>query len=279
VPGYRFCRTDDVPLLVEAHNRCYAPHFVGEPPMTAADFRRDAKELGLWASSCMVALADGEPIGVLLAAKRDDATLVHRVGVHPEHLRRGHGRHLLESLAQKLAILGPPRLEAELPDALAAVAPFLEACGLRAQARYADFVRDAAPAGERPARGVLPVGLGDLLANGAFDSKLPRSWQRSVASLQGRARQLEGVAIASDERVEAFVLHRADGPGREIVALGHAAGETAEAFLGILVRHVGAVYPAPLAVPRIAQSEVRFELLESWGFRKTASVVGYAATA
>jgi GNAT superfamily N-acetyltransferase len=277
--GYRFCRSDDVPLLVDAHNRCYAPHFPDVPPMTAADFRRDAKELGLWASSCMVALAGAEPIGVLLAAKRDDATLVHRVGVHPDHVRRGHGRHLLESLAQKLAILGPKRLEAELPDALAAVAPFLEACGYGAETRYADFTRDATPAGDPPARGVLPVALDDLVASGAFDPALLRSWQRSLAALKGRARQIEGVAIASDERVEAFALHRAAGGGREIVALGHAEGERAEAFLGIVVRHVGASHPGSLAVPRIAESEVRFDLLESWGFRRTAGFVGWAARA
>jgi hypothetical protein len=97
--------------------------------------------------------------------------------------------------------------------------------------------------------------------------------------LEGRARQLEGLAIASDARVEAFVLHRAAAAGgREILALGHA-GPGAEAFLGILVRHLGATSPGPLSVPRVAEIEVRSDLLESWGFRKTASFVGYAAAA
>jgi len=273
MPGYRFCRTDDVPLLVEAHNRCYAPHFADVPPLTVEDFRRDTRELGLWASSCLVAFADDEPIGVLLAAKRDDASLVHRVGVHPDHVRRGHGSHLLQSLAQKLSILGPRRLEVELPAELSAVAPFFEACGLRAESRFADFVRDAAPDGEPPARGVIPVTLDELFGSGALDPALPRSWERSLATLQHRAAQLEGLAIASDVRVEAWLLHR----GGEILALGHAEGETPAAFLGIVVRHLGAVAGGPLRVPRIAESEVRFDLLESWGFRRTGDVVGYTA--
>ena len=34
--AYRFCRTDDIPLLVEALNRCWRPYFPAEPVMTVA---------------------------------------------------------------------------------------------------------------------------------------------------------------------------------------------------------------------------------------------------
>ena len=33
--------------------------------------------------------------------------------------RQGHGRHLLTSLSSKLAILGPPRMVAEVPETFA----------------------------------------------------------------------------------------------------------------------------------------------------------------
>src|SRR6516165_5054341 len=110
----RFCRTDDIGLLVDALNRCWAPYFPDEPPTDAAAFKRSIRDLQVWCSSCMVAFSGADPIGVLIGAKRTSATLIHRIAVHPEHQRQGHGRHLLASLSSKLAILGPPRLVSEV---------------------------------------------------------------------------------------------------------------------------------------------------------------------
>ena len=55
--SYRFCRTDDIGLLVEALNRCWAPYFPGEPPETPATFKRSIRDLQVWCSSCMVTKA------------------------------------------------------------------------------------------------------------------------------------------------------------------------------------------------------------------------------
>ena len=125
--GYRFCRSDDIPLLVAAHNACWVPHFGPEQALTVEDFKRGIRELGLWSSSCMVAFDGDEPIGVLIGAKRDrEANCVHRLAVKPGWERQGHGRHLLTSLADKAAILGPPRLVAEIPAAWAEIRAFFE---------------------------------------------------------------------------------------------------------------------------------------------------------
>ena len=116
--SYRFCRTDDVALLVDALNRCWAPYFPDEPPVTPASFKRSIRHLQVWCSSCMVAFSGADPIGVLIGAKRPSGTLIHKIAVHPDHRRQGHGRHLLTSLGSKLAILGPPRMIAEVPETL-----------------------------------------------------------------------------------------------------------------------------------------------------------------
>ena len=116
--AYRFCRTDDIALLVDALNRCWAPYLPDEPPMTPAAFKRSIRDLQVWCSSCMVAFSGPDPVGVLIGAKRPSGTLVHQIAVHPDHRRQGHGRHLLASLGSKLAILGPPRIVAEIPEAL-----------------------------------------------------------------------------------------------------------------------------------------------------------------
>ena len=60
--AYRFCRPDDIPLLVTAVNRCYDAHFGGHDLLTVDDFRREMREVHLWPSNCMVALAGDEPV-------------------------------------------------------------------------------------------------------------------------------------------------------------------------------------------------------------------------
>ena len=76
--AYRFCRTDDVALLVEALNRCWSPYFPDEPLMTPATFKRSIRDLQVWCSSCMVAFSGSDPIGILIGAKRPSGTLVYK---------------------------------------------------------------------------------------------------------------------------------------------------------------------------------------------------------
>ena len=45
--AYRFCRSDDITLLGDALNRCWAPYFPDEPPMTPAAFKRLRKSRSL----------------------------------------------------------------------------------------------------------------------------------------------------------------------------------------------------------------------------------------
>ena len=108
--------------------------------MTAATFKRSIRDLQVWCSSCMVAFSGSDPIGVLIGAKRPSGTLVHKIAVHPDHRRQGHGRHLLASLGSKLAILGPPRIIAEVPETFTAASALFDACGYVNEAVLTDFV-------------------------------------------------------------------------------------------------------------------------------------------
>src|SRR5262245_28888396 len=116
----------------------------------------------------MVAFYGSEPLAVLIGAKRSSATLVHKIAVHPDHRRQGHGRHLLASLGSKLAILGPPRIIAEVPEALAPACGLFSASGYVQEARLTDFVLEAevSDSNGEPGRFVIPVTIDDLAANG-----------------------------------------------------------------------------------------------------------------
>src|SRR4029077_6723067 len=133
-----------------------APYFPEEPPVTAASFKRSIRDLQIWCSSCMVAFSGSDPIGVLIGAKRPSGTLIHRLAVHPEHRRQGHGRPLLASLGSKLAILGPPRIVAEVPETNTTACALFSAGGYVQEALLTDYVLENAGPSFGSATGVGP---------------------------------------------------------------------------------------------------------------------------
>ena len=289
MPAYRFCRSDDIALLVDALNACYAVHFPREARLSTADFMREIRELSVWSSSCMVASADGDPIAVVTGAKREHETLIHRIGVRPDFLRQGHARHLLESLAQKFAILGPPRVVVEIPDDLPKVRSLFEAVGYEAEETFADFSLRSALPPPASADEVGPASLDDLLRYGALDSSDShpsdfRSWERALPTLRNRKDQLQGLAIASDTRVEAYVLFR-DLPEcgrREIVSLGAATSlgdgdSDASVLLEIVIRVACQAGSLIVSVPKISSAEISWDRLEAMGFRRERTYTRYAS--
>ena len=276
--SYRFCRTDDIELLVGALNRCWAPYFPGEPPATPASFKRSIRDLQVWCSSCMVAFSGPDPIGVLIGAKRPSGTLVYKLAVHPDHLRQGHGRHLLTSLGSKLAILGPPRIAAEVPDTLAPARELFAASGYVEEALLTDYVLErGAEAGSGVAgRFVIPVTVDDLAANGLLpDPGQPVCWARSVETLTARKGEIDGLAVASDESIEACILYTPDG---EVVFLRSFVEEDG-ARLAELLSRVCRPGIRTLTLPKVHPEEIAKELLERLGFRPAGEHRVYATTA
>ena len=275
--AYRFCRTDDVALLVDALNRCWSPYFPGEPPVTPAAFKRSIRDLQVWCSSCMVAFAGSDPIGVLIGAKRPSGTLVHKIAVHPEHRRQGHGRHLLASLGSKLAILGPPRMIAEVPETLAATSGLFSASGYVQEALLTDYVLQREENDAREVGFVIPVTVDDLAANGLLEEAHPQvCWERSVETLTARKDDITGLAVASDERIEAYVLSVKRGvEGTEILSL-RSFVEDDGARLTQLLSRLGT---GTFRFPKVHSSEISKELLEAFGFRAAGGHLLYAAKA
>jgi GNAT superfamily N-acetyltransferase len=280
--AYRFCRTDDVALLVEALNRCWAPYFPGGPAMTPAAFKRTIRDLQVWCSSCMVAFAGADPIGILIGAKRPAATLLHRIAVHPDHVRQGHARHLLDSISSKLAILGPPRLVAELPETNSAACALFNACGYTQEAVLTDYELDLTGAPQdrsSPAGLVIPATVDDLAANGLLVGTPSQGcWERAAETLTARKDDIAGLAVASDERLEAYVLYIENEAGAEILAL-RSLIDPGRARLAQLLSQLEARGIATVRFPKVHAAEVPREDLESVGFRATGTHRLYAARA
>jgi GNAT superfamily N-acetyltransferase len=276
--SYRFCRTDDIALLVDALNRCWAPYAHGEPPMTPAAFKRSIRDLQVWCSSCMVAFSGSDPIGVLIGAKRASGTLIHTIAVHPDHLRQGHGRHLLASLGSKLAILGPPRLVAEVPETLVPACELFRTSGYVEEALLTDYVWDArAGNASETSEGsfVIPVTVDDLVANELLEQPESQAcWMRSAETLAARKDDIAGLAVASDERIEAYILYVND----EIVSMRCLADDGGAGLTRLLAR-LHAQGARSFRFPKVHRTEFSKESLATLGFRPDGTYVRYAATA
>ena len=274
--AYRFCRSDDIGLLVDALNRCWAPYFPDEPAMTPAAFKRSIRDLQVWCSSCMVAFAGSEPIGVLIGAKRPSATLVLKIAVHPEHRRQGHGRHLLASLGSKLAILGPPRIVAEVPETLGPACELFSASGFVQEAVLTDYdwLHEGGGVPEMIGEGrfVIPVTVDDLAANGLLQEAARGCWQRSIETLTAKKDDIEGLAVVFDEAIEACLLYTEEG---EIVSLRSFVDDGGGRVRQLLAR----VGIGTFRFPKVHPDEFSHEYLETLGFRAAGRHRLYAATA
>jgi hypothetical protein len=278
--AYRFCRTDDIGLLVDALNRCWSPHAPGEPPMTPAAFKRSIRDLQVWCSSCMVAFAGSDPVGVLIGAKRPSGTLIHRIAVHPDHLRQGHGRHLLDSLGSKLAILGPPRISAEVPETLAAASGLFDASGYVQETLLTDYVWRQEGEGHEVSRVdgrfVIPVTVDDLAANGLLEGDHPQTcWERSLETLTARKHDIAGLAVATEEQIEAYLLYRKEG---EILSL-RTLVEDNGARLRLLLSTLRAAGLGAFRIPKVHPAEISRAFMETLGFRPGGGHWLYAARA
>jgi GNAT superfamily N-acetyltransferase len=277
--SYRFCRTDDIGLLVDSLNRCWLPYFPDQPAMTPEAFKRSIRDLQVWCSSCMVAFSGSDPIGVLIGAKRPSGTLIHQIAVHPDHRRQGHGRHLLTSLSSKLSILGPPRMVAEVPETLLPAGELFGATGYVEEALLTDYVLQPGSEGQGIAgRFVIPVTVDDLAANGLLEAGPEVCWERSLETITARKADIAGLAVASDERIEACILYLEGGADAEIVSL-HSFIEDGGARLQLLLARLLAGGVRPCRFPKVHPAEIPKALLDRLGFQPAAGYRLYAAKA
>lgn len=281
MPSYRFCRPDDIPYLVRAVNECFVPSFDDEPEMSVESFRDEMKDLDLWPSNSMVASSGQGPVAVMIGTKRAHEVLILRLGVLPDHRRQGHGSHMLTSLSQKLAVLGPERLIFEAPRRLG-LESFLEAANYRFETTLVDYHRPPGPAEPVPEEWTFAISVDELVEHGLLRQGEDRAWCRTFETLSNRKEDLQGLAIASPERLEAYAVFDPppDASGRlSILALGGQDSEQRNVFWGLLLRALAERFVGGLDLPRLSHGEVPAEVLEAAGFVAGESYDRYAAQA
>ena len=128
--------------------------------------------------------------------------------------------------------------------------------------------RDETDAGEIGVGGfVIPVTVDDLAANGLLgEADLQVCWERSVETLTARKDDIAGLAVASDERIEAYVLYEAHARTAQIVSL-RTFIEDGGARLNQLLSRLSSKGMSAFRFPKVHPAEISKELLETLGFR------------
>ena len=123
---------------------------------------------------------------------------------------------------------------------------------------------------------VFPVTIDDLVANDLLGDQHPQTcWERSVETLTARKDEIEGLAVASDERIESFILHLKDG---EILSL-RSFIEDGGARLKQLLSQLRAQGMSSFRFQKVHPAEISTQLMEALGFRSTGAHRLYAAKA
>jgi hypothetical protein len=126
---------------------------------------------------------------------------------------------------------------------------------------------------------MIPVTVDDLAANGLLDKVDPSvCWERSVETLAARKDGIEGLAVASDEQIEAYVLYGARGATADILLLRTFIDDEGARLKQLLAR-LSAQGIRGFRFSKVHPSEISKELLETLGFRPAGGHRLYAARA
>lgn len=203
---YRFCRPEDIPLIVRAVNACYDSHFPQSPPLTEAQFRTEMSLISLWPSNTMVVLEDNQPAGVIVGTKRPYGCWIAKLGVRPEYQRQGVGRYIVEALVRKLSIIGPRVICVDVPIDNAGANAFFQALGFEVWAHYQSFIGHPAVRLPEDLRHVHPVKPDVALSRYEAFHTVPPCWERDAHTLQLYAGRLTGYAYWEGETLRGYIL-------------------------------------------------------------------------
>ena len=206
MPLYRFCRPEDIPMIVQALNACHDVHFPQRPAMTAAQFREEMGLISLWPSNTMVVLDNSDPVAVVVGTKRPYGCWIAKLGVRSDHQRQGIGRYLVEALTRKLSIIGPRVISVDVPVEEEGAVAFFRQLGFESWGRYWSFAGQPQTDACEGLRQVHPVKPDVALSRYESFHPIPQCWERDAYTLQLYAGRLSGYAFWEQDNIHSYLL-------------------------------------------------------------------------
>ena len=117
---------------------------------------------------------------------------------------------------------------------------------------------------------LVPLTVDDLAANGLLEAHPQACWERSAETLTARKDELTGLAVASDEQIEACILYLKDG---EILALRSFADDHG-VRLRKLLSQLRAAGLSSVRLPKVHPNEIPREWPITLGFEASRHAPG-----
>jgi GNAT superfamily N-acetyltransferase len=267
MPLYRFCRPEDIPMIVQALNTCYDVHFPQRPPTTVAQFREEMGLISLWPSNTMVVLEAHDPIAVIVGTKRPYGCWVAKLGVRPDYQRQGIGHYILEALTRKLSIIGPRVISVDVRVDNCGALAFFEALQFDTWTQYWSFIGQPRMEPCADLRQVHPIKPDVALSRYESFHPLPQCWERDAHTLQLYAGRLTGYAFWEKDNIHGYILlHR-----HAIMDLGLDSHVDPIRIGTALLHRAAADAHEPLSMDKVATSDPARAVLEHAGLSSRQS--------
>ena len=265
MPSYRFCRPDDLTLIIRAINACYLMHYPDEPVMTEERLKEYMTLFHVRPGNCMVALEQQQPVGVVVSTKRDYGVWIQALGCQSAFQRRGIATQLLEALVRKIAIQRAPLVTVDVPTTNTPARRFFESVHFTVRGRYVSYQGLLTEMPDIPGS-VKAVPPPDVLAYYAPFHTIPACWERNAESLAGYGTLPQGYAYYIQDTVQGYLIHRDD----TILDLALAPQADARQVSAALLGRMRAAGWTHATLTKVPEGEPTGPVLARLGFTATA---------
>src|SRR5262245_6066619 len=265
MPSYRFCRPDDLALIIRAINACYLMHYPEAPAMTEERFKEHMTLFHVRPGNCMVALERQQPVGVVVSTKRDYGVWIQALGCQPAFQRHGIASQLLEALVRKIAIQRAPLVTVDVPTTNTPARRFFEAVDFTVRGRYVTYQGTLTGMSGSPDN-IEAVPPPALLPYYAPFHTAPACWERNAESLASYGTLPQGYAYYAQGTIQGYLIHRDNAILDLALAPQAHAEQTSAALLGRM--HAAGCTHATLA--KVPEGEPVGPVLTRLGFTPTA---------
>jgi ribosomal protein S18 acetylase RimI-like enzyme len=265
MPSYRFCRPDDLELIVGAINQCCRIHETDTPEMTEERLKTHMTLFAVRPGNCMVALERHQPVAAVISTRREAEAWIQTLGCQPAFQRRGIASQLVEALVRKIAIQRTEDIAVDVPEDNEAALQFFRSVGFEERGRLVTLEgQPASPVGSSGETVQVPAA--DLLRNYDVFHAFPTCWERRADSLTGYGELLQGCAYRDDNGATlGYLLYR----NATILDLACAPGADAARVSAILLSHLPAA--SPLTFPKVNTDDPLFDILQQRGLKPARS--------
>ena len=266
MPSYRFCRPDDLALIVRAINQCCRIHESDAPEMTEERLKAHMTLFAMRPGNCMVALERQQPVAAIISTRREADAWIQTLGCQPAFQRRGIASQLVEALVRKIAIQRTEDITVDVPEDNDAAFNFFRSVGFEERGRLVTLAGEP-EAASNPSGAVVQAPPPALLnAYEAFHA-VPACWERSVDSLAAYGELIQGYAYRENGAMRGYLLHQ----GSTILDLACAPDANAARISAILLDRLYAAGMSPVTLPKVNAADPLFDILQQRGLQPARS--------